>query len=70
MEIIATYALGQRVLAVQVKRIDGWTAYIDAVPGIRHSEEKDAVASHGEKLPERIAKALFGESQTLGEFVP
>jgi hypothetical protein len=52
-------ALAQHVLAVATTRVDGWCAYIDAVPGHRHSEEYGEVLKHGDKLPEKVARALF-----------
>lgn len=54
--------LSRRVLAVAVvnEEVGDWAAYVDAVPGINHSEEWQEVASGGSKLPESIASLLFG----------
>ena len=55
-------ALACKVLTVATTRIEGtWSAYCDAVPGRKHSEEFDAVLRSGDKLPERVARALFSE---------
>jgi len=59
---IRIYALASQVLAVATTRIEGtWKAYINAVPGINHSEEFDDVLRHGEDPGERIARAIFSE---------
>jgi len=52
-------ALDSRVLVVAVRRIDGWCAYIGAVPGESHERELQDVKDHGNKLPESIALAIF-----------
>ena len=53
-------ALASRVLVVAVARVEGsWSAYADAVPGEDHRAEADAVARHGDKVPEAVARALF-----------
>lgn len=53
-------ALATKVLCVAHTRIEGaWSAFIDAVPGINHSNEMEAVFRHGTKLPEEIARLLF-----------
>ena len=53
-------ALAMRVLAVANTRVEGsWSAYINAVPGINHEEEMEAVLRHGDKLHEPIARSLF-----------
>lgn len=70
MKIIDKVALGQRVLAVAVERVDGWTAYIDAVPGIRHDDEAEQVAQNGSKLLEPVARAIFRGMDVYGEFCP
>ena len=54
-------ALDQHVLAVAHERVDGWCAYIKNVPGINHQQEAASVLQHGNKLPEHIAKAIFGD---------
>lgn len=63
MRILAHKALASKVLAVLVERPyggeNGWTAYIDAIEGINHMEERDRVASNGTKLDEEVAKAVF-----------
>lgn len=51
--------LAMRVLAVAVERYEGWAAYVDAVPGMKHSEEWEAVSRVGDKLPEEVARLLF-----------
>lgn len=55
------YALARRVLAVAVIEDTHWCAYIDAVPGKNHEDERDAVVYAGVKLRERIARSLFLE---------
>ena len=53
-------ALSPRVLVVAVPRIEcAWRAYCDAVPGIDHRTEYQAVPEHGAELPEDVARALF-----------
>lgn len=42
-----------------------WCAYIDAVIGDNHDTEWQQVASHGEKLDERIANILFPNLKDL-----
>ena len=56
---IAMHALSQRVLTVAVKRVEGWAAYCDAVPGENHARELHEVARTGTKLDEAIARVLF-----------
>jgi len=57
---IKIYALASKVLAVATTRIEGtWKAYINAVPGIDHSEEFNDVLQYGEDPGERIARAIF-----------
>ena len=52
--------LNRKVLTVAKTRIEGaWAAYCDAVPGVDHAEESVAVCEDGDKLPERIARAIF-----------
>ena len=50
--------LDMRVLAVLSRRVDGWCMYVGAVPGMDHAKEWPAVASHGEKLKEPVARAI------------
>lgn len=60
--IVRVRALSTRVLAVARTRVEcSWAAYIDAVPGQRHSEEFDNVLDHGSKLDEKFARVLFPE---------
>jgi hypothetical protein len=56
-------ALAQRVLAVAVYDTDvgDWSAYIEAVPGKNHLNERMDAARTGEKLPYEIARILFPE---------
>jgi hypothetical protein len=60
-EILVTRALANRVLVVAVINDDikDWAAFIDAVPGKNHEQEKDEVARVGSKLPYEIAKLIF-----------
>lgn len=53
-------ALATTVLCAATTRIEGtWTAYCRDVPGIRHDAEVEDVFEWGDKLPERIARAIF-----------
>ena len=53
-------ALACRVLAVASLDNHGdWSVYVDAVPGIHHNFEWDAVAANGDKQSKEIACALF-----------
>lgn len=67
-KILVTRALSSKVLVVAVinKDIRDWAAYIDAVPGKSHEQEKAEVARVGNKLPFEIAKLLF--PQIASEF--
>lgn len=57
---IRIYALANRVLVVAKTRFEGtWAAYCDAVPGINHKIESDAVLQDGDKLLEDVARKLF-----------
>ena len=58
-EIVSWRALDSRVLVVAVKRVDGWCAYIGAVPGQTHELEIQDVRDHGAKLSKRVALAIF-----------
>ncbi len=51
--------LASRVLAVVVRREDGWCMYVDAVRGDNHDDEVQAVKDHGDKLDEATAKAVL-----------
>jgi len=63
---VHTRALGSQVLAVAQTRIEGaWAAYVDAVPGERHREEWEDVLKDGDKLPENVARAVFGEFEDI-----
>jgi len=55
--------LASRVITVASINDDvgEWTAFIDAVPGMNHDEEWQAVLYRGTKLDERIAKVIFPE---------
>ena len=54
-------ALHSNVLAVMRTRIEGtWVAYCAPVPGMNHDAERYSVLKLGEKLPENIARAMFG----------
>ena len=58
--VILRRALSARVLVVARTRIEGrWSAYCDAVPGQRHTDEFDAVLETGAKVQEDVARALF-----------
>lgn len=62
----ARFALASRVLIVAVTRIEGaWSAYCDAVPGIRHDDEWEEVWRTGTKIPEKMARALFPQFEDL-----
>jgi len=67
-EILVTRALASRVLVVAVINDDikDWAAFIDAVPGKNHEQEKAEVARVGNKLPFEIAKLIF--PQIASEF--
>jgi hypothetical protein len=60
-------ALTSRVLAVLVRRAEGWCVYLDAVPGIDHQRELEDVVRHGNKMTEAVARAIF---TTVPEGVP
>ena len=54
--------LAAKVMAVATTRIEGtWSAYIDAVPGQKHSDEWQEVLGTGNKLDVNVAKAIFPE---------
>lgn len=50
--------LAGRVLAVVVRREDGWCVYVDAVPGLEHRMEWQKVAAHGTKVRKELAEAV------------
>ncbi len=52
--------LGKNVIAVAKEGgTNDWAAYIDAVPGINHAVEFKHVMANGDKLDERVARAIF-----------
>jgi len=53
-------ALHRNVLAVATIRHDGWCAYIVPVPGKSHDDEKELWRDEGCKLPEFVARSIFG----------
>lgn len=58
--VLACRALARRVLAVAVSgSIGDWSAYIDAVPGAKHSDEMAQVARTGVKLDRKLAELIF-----------
>ena len=50
--------LGSRVLAVLVRREDGWCVYVNAVPGEEHAIEWREVMRTGDKQKEPVARAI------------
>ena len=58
-------ALDSKVLAVSTERIDGWCAYIGAVPGRSHEVEWGEVLRIGCKLSEHVAVAIFGKREDM-----
>lgn len=50
--------LASRVLAVLVRRVDGWCVYVDAVPGHSHDTEWQEVRRTGGKQSEAMATAI------------
>lgn len=69
-EIVEWKALETKVIAVLIKRVDGWAAYIGSVPGVCHKNEIALVAQQGAKLPEKIALAIFPNADNYGEYCP
>ena len=60
------HALANRVLAAARTRVEGtWKAYIDAVPGMNHLAEVQAVLDQGTQLAEPIARQLFPEFEEV-----
>ena len=58
--LYSVHALSSKVLCVAKTRIEGaWSAYCDAVPGIKHSDEYHGVLDYGTKLDERVARTIF-----------
>ena len=54
-------ALDSKVLAIAVinPAVGDWSAYIGAVPGMNHEQEKTEVARTGNKLDQNIARLIF-----------
>ncbi len=50
--------LTSTVLAVLVRRVDGWCVYVGSVPGENHEREWQDVREHGTKQNETVAKAI------------
>ena len=61
MGVVNWKPMHKNVIAVAVRRLDGWCAYIGPVPGVRHTDEYAAVAETGVKLPVDVARAIFPE---------
>ena len=60
--VVIYKALATRVLCVATTRIEGgWSAYCDAVPGLKHVAELSSVLSGGDPLRPAVAKSLFPE---------
>ena len=64
-QIVARHPLSRRVLAVAVRRLDGWACYIDAVPGNSHAQEQAEVAHTGAKASELVARVLFPSMKAI-----
>ena len=58
-QIIRIKPLAQKVLAVAAHDGRDWVVFIDAVPGVCHEKEAQAVLEHGDKTSETLAKFLF-----------
>jgi hypothetical protein len=59
-------ALHMNVLCVAKTRVEGtWAAYIANVPGWDHSREYEDVLRNGEKLPEHVARAIWGHFEPV-----
>ena len=57
---VQVVALSSKVLAVAATRPDGtWKAYVDAVPGMDHDQEWEAVLSQGCQMMEQWARGIF-----------
>lgn len=52
-------ALASTVLAVVVRRVDGWCVYVGGVPGMCHDREVQRVREHGDKVTPEVAKAII-----------
>ena len=55
------HPLARRVMAVAVvdEGVGEWAAYISSTVGLHHRDEIEGIASHGDKLSEVIAAAIF-----------
>lgn len=58
-------AIASRVLAVAVPTVNGWKAYVDAVPGVDHRNEWQQVERIGVTMDEPLARALFPEFEEI-----
>jgi hypothetical protein len=59
-------ALARNVLAAYRTRVMGeWAAYIDTVEGQNHDNEWEEVLRSGTKLPQKVARALFPELDSI-----
>lgn len=59
---IRSVALAQKVLCVARTRIEGaWCAYCNSTRGENHARETEGVLYDGDKLPHKIALAIFPE---------
>ena len=67
-KVVRYTALDMKVIAVLIKRVDGWAAYIGSVEGRIHEKEYREVARTGCKLNKDIALAIFPEGNELGEY--
>lgn len=64
--LVRIRALSSRVLVIAKTRVEcAWTAYCDAVPGMRHEDETQQVLDYGAKLDEDVARALFPEFEEV-----
>jgi hypothetical protein len=60
------HALASKVIVTAKTRVEGaWVAYIDAVQGQSHEAEWHTVLTHGNKLWERVALAIFPEFEGI-----
>lgn len=60
--LIRHRALDMCVLVVARTRIEcAWAAFVGAVDGLNHFDERDNILDHGAKLDEPIARILFPE---------
>lgn len=57
--------LAKKVLAVAKITNQGWMAFIDAVPGMNHENESEAVLNYGVRLRESVARAIFSTDEAL-----